>query len=191
MTPLMLFFIVAAVFLLGLLLWTFSPAKRALPTADQILSALSKPRQLRHFPQIQRIVDSEDVAFLRRRGLAEQARRIARERRSIALGFLKELQEEYELLLEGSKLLSVMSPELEPMSEWQRILLGIRFSLYCRVFRLSLSYGISPWPAFRRLRDMTGELSYRLDAGMARMGEAATLAADPLASLGDRGGNSR
>lgn len=191
MTPLMLFFIVAALFLLGLLLWALLPAKRALPSADQILAALSKPRQLRHFPQIQRIVDREDIAFLRKRGLTEQARRVASERRWIALGFLKELQEEYELLLEGSKLLSVMSPELEPMPEWRRAVLGIRFSLYCRLFRLGLSYGFSPWPAFRHLRDMAGELSYRLDAAMAKMGEAASVAADPLASLGDRGRNSR
>ena len=50
--------------------------------------------------------------------------------------------------LEASRILAVMSPEVVPMQEFERLRLSVRFAKNCFLMRLRLRAGLSPWKGF-------------------------------------------
>jgi hypothetical protein len=175
--PLMLFIALAVVLIL-LLAWAVRPPKKLPLSADDVLVALSEERHYARLPQILQSLRKEDTEFLCEGGHGELAERLRSERKRIALRYLTYLQEEYQLLLEASRILARTAPEVTPLQEFERFKRNVRFVLSCRYLRLRLRMGLQPWNVFGVLSDMEGEMTLRLEDATARLGERAAMAAE-------------
>lgn len=176
-TPLLLF-IAFAVILVVLLAWAVRPTKKIDLSIDQVFDALSERRHYARLPQILRALGPDDAGFLRGTGHRQLATQLIRERKRIALQYLNYLQEEYQLLLEVSRILARISPEVSTLGEFQRFRLNLRFVLSCSYLRCRLRLGLSPWAAFGILSDMEGDMTLQLEMATAQIGEQAAIAAE-------------
>jgi hypothetical protein len=185
-----LMFIVLAIVLIGLLAWAVRPPKKLLLSVDDVFAALSEERHYARLPQILQSLREEDTEFLFGSGHAPLAGRLRAERKQIALQYLTYLEEEYQLLLEASRILAKLAPEVIPMDEFERFRRNVRFVLCCRYLRGRLRLGLPPWGAFGILSDMEGEMTLRLEMTTARLGERAALASESPLFLENRRGDS-
>jgi hypothetical protein len=174
----LLIFVALAVFLVLLLAWAVRPPKRVLFSVDEVFDALSEKRHYARLPQILQSLRHEDTDFLYARGHDELAGRLRRERKRIALRYLTYLEDEYQLLLEASRILARVAPEVSPIDEFERFRLNVRFALSCRYLRWRLRLGLQPWDVFGILSDMEGDMTLRLETATARIGERAAIAAE-------------
>lgn len=173
-----LLFIVLAVVLILLLAWAVRPPKKLLLSVDDVLAALSEERHYARLPQILQSLREEDTEFLCGSGHGKLAGRLRAERKRIALRYLTYLEEEYQLLLEASRILARIAPEITSMQEFERFRRNVRFVFSCRYLRLRLRMGLQPWNVFGVLSDMEGEMTLRLEVATARLGERAAMAAE-------------
>jgi hypothetical protein len=182
-------FILLAVLLIGALVWAIRPPKRKLVSVNDVLTALSEERHYSRLPQILQALRPEDTAFLRARGFVLLRRRIRSERGRIALLYLDCLQEEYEKLLEASRVVAAMAPELVALDEAERFKLNLRFALGCRYLRWKLRLGLEPWRGFGLLSEMTSGMALRLEVATSQIGERAALsfAVSSIVKERDRG----
>lgn len=176
-TSLIFFFALAIVFVL-LLSWAVRPPRKVLLSVDDVLNALSEKRHYARLPQILQSLRHEDTDFLHTKGRDEVAARLRRERKHIVLRYLTYLQDEYQLLLEASRILAKVAPEVSPMDEFERFRLNVRFVLYCRYLRCRLWFGLQPWDIFGVLSDMEGDMTLRLEMATTRIGERAAIASE-------------
>jgi hypothetical protein len=109
---------------------------------------------------------------LGRSSLVEQIRA---ECTAIAIRYLDYLEEEFQVLLEASRILSSMAPELSAMRECDHFRRSLRFMLCCRYLRWKLHLGLQPWSAFGIVSDMAGEMTLQLQAATGRLGERALM----------------
>ena len=172
-----LFFVLFALFLAALLAWAARPPRRKSVPADQILETLSSERHYCRLPQIMQALQPEDIRYLRMRGRGELVRRLRKDRQRIALQFVSLLQDDFETLLEASRVLAAMSPEVVPMQEFERFLLSMRFALWCRLLKWKLRAGLASQTGFEKVSEMAGDLSFHLEAATSRMGELSAIAA--------------
>jgi len=179
-------FIVFAIVLVFLLAWAVRPPKRVLLSVDDVLNALSEKRHYARLPQILQCLRQDDTDFLYARGQDQLATRLRRDRKRIALRYLDHLQDEYQLLLEASRILAKVAPEVSPMAEFDRFRLHVRFLLFCRYLRWRLRLGLQPWDTFGVLSDMEGDLTLGLEVAATRIGERAALASELPLFLKDR-----
>ena|SRR5208337_1990688 len=168
-------FILLAVLLIGALIWAVQPPKRKLVSIDDVLRALTEEHHYSRLPQILQALQPEDTAFLRARGFAALRRRIRSERGGIALLYLDCLQEEYEKLLEASRVVAAMAPEMIALDEAERFKLNLRFALGCRYLRWRLLLGLEPWRGFGLLSEMTSGMALRLEMATSQIGERSAL----------------
>lgn len=168
-------FILLAVLLIGALIWAIRPPKRRLVSINDVLAALSEEHHYSRLPQILQALQPEDTAFLRARGFAALRRRIRSERGRIALLYLDCLQEEYEKLLEASRVVAAMAPEMAALDEAERFKLNLRFALGCRYLRWKLRLGLAPWRGFGLLSEMTSGMALRLEMATSQIGERSAL----------------
>ena len=173
-TSLFLFSLIAVVLVL-LLAWAIRPAKRQLVSVDDVLDALSERRHYARLPQILQSLRPEDPDYLHSRGQDQLAVRLRRERKRIALRYLNDLSDEYHLLLEASRILARVAPEVSAMDEFARLRSNLRFTLYCRYLRWRLWLGLQPWDVFGILSDMEGEMTLQLEMASSRLGEQAAV----------------
>jgi hypothetical protein len=171
-------FITTALVLVFLLVWALRPPKRGLMSTSEVFEALSEQRHYARLPQILQALRVEDTEYLRDRGHGELIHRIRTERKRVALQYLERLQEDFEVLLEASRILAALSPEVIPMHEYERFKLSLRFAFFCRYLRWRLRLGLQPWSAFGTISDMAGGMTLRLEAATARLGERATMASE-------------
>lgn len=164
-----------ALILLFLLVWAVRPPRKIFLSVDDVFEALSEKRHYARLPQILQSLRHEDTDFLHTRGYDDLASRLRRERKRIALQYLNYLQKEYQLLLEASRILAKIAPEISPMDELGRLRLNVRFALWSRYLRCRLWFGLQPWEAFGILSDMEGDLTLRLEMATARIGERMAL----------------
>jgi hypothetical protein len=111
-------FIVLAVVLVLLLAWAVRPPKKTLLAVDDVFDALAEKRHYARLPQILQSLRHEDTDYLYTRGHDHLAGRIRRERKQIALRYLNYLEGEYQLLLEASRILARIAPEI---SRWTNL----------------------------------------------------------------------
>jgi hypothetical protein len=168
-------FTLLAVLLIGALVWAVRPPKRKLVSISDVLTALSEEHHYSRLPQILQALQPEDTAFLRARGFAPLRRRIRSERGRIALLYLDCLQEEYEKLLEASRVVAAMAPEMLAPDEAERFKLNLRFALGCRYLRWKLRLGLEPWRGFGLLSEMTSGMALRLEMATSQIGERSAL----------------
>lgn len=184
--PLMLF-VAFAVILFLMLAWIASPGKPALKP-EEVFEALSEERHYARLPQILQSLRQDDTEFMRRRGHNALLDRLRRERKRIALRYLDYLEEEFQILLECSRILATLAPEPTAMGEFARLRQNLKFLLSCRYLRWRLRLGLEPWRAFGTLSDMAGTVTLQLEAATTRLGERAFVASDSsLLSQGGRG----
>ena len=168
-------FILLAVLLIAALVWAVRPPKRKQVSITDVLGALCEEHHYSRLPQILQALQPEDTAFLRARGFATLRRRIRSERGRIALLYLDCLQEEYERLLEASRVVAAMAPELVALDEAERFKLNLRFALGCRYLRWRLRLGLEPWRGFGLLSEMSGGMALRLEKATSQIGERSAL----------------
>jgi hypothetical protein len=191
MSLFLIVFIVVAVLLVALLAWAVRPPKRTVVSPDDIIERLSEKRHYARLPQILQCLRPEDTDFLHTRGYDNLVARVRRERKRIALVYLQYLEEEYQLLLDATRVLAKVAPEVSAMDEFQRFRLNLRFVLYCRYLRWRLHLGLSPWTIFGILGDMEGDMTLRLEAATTSIGERAAIASEFPLFLQDRGRGSQ
>jgi hypothetical protein len=178
MSGTVILFIALAVILVALLAWAVRPPKKTLLSVDDVFDALAEKRHYARLPQILQSLRHEDTDFLYTRGHDHLAGRIRRERKQIALRYLNYLEDEYHLLLEASRILSRIAPEISPMNEFAHFRLNMRFVLLCRYLRWRLRLGLEPWSVFGILSDMEGAMTLQLEAATTRIGERAAIATE-------------
>ena len=186
----LLLFIAFAVTLVVLLAWAVRPPKKIALSIDQVFDAVSERRHYARLPQILQALRPEDAGFLRGTGHQQLATQLSRDRKRIALQYLNYLQDEYHLLLEVSRILAKISPQVSTLDEFQRFRLSLRFVLCCRFLRWRLLLGLPPWDAFGILSDMEGDITLQLEMATARIGERAAIAPEFPLFLENRRRNS-
>jgi hypothetical protein len=180
------FFILAALFLLALLAYAVRPIQKRVLSPDSVFEALSEERHHYRLPQIQQSLRPEDTDFLVRRGVPSLGQRVRADRKQIALPNLNLLESDYETLLEASRILAVISPEVIPQQEWERLRLSMRFAKNCFLMRLRLRAGLTPWKGFGKISEMATDMSFRLESATSQIGARAALAADFPSFLEER-----
>ena len=178
MNAALLLFLIVVVLLALLLVWAASPPKRTFRSPSEVLEALTQERHYARLPQILQALRDEDTDYLRNAGQLQLLKRIRSERTDIALRYLDYLEQEFQVLLEASRMLSTMAPELSAIREFDRFKRSLRFMLCCRYLRWKLRLGLQPWNIFGIVSDMAGEMTLQLEAATGRLGERALLAYD-------------
>ena len=177
------FFVLFAVSLIILLAWALRPPKQPLRHGESVFDLLSEPRHCTRLPHILQALRPEDTNFLQESGTSALLHSLREQRRRIALLYLDQLQQEFELLLEISRALAVMAPEVAAIEELQRWKLSIVFAFNCAVLRLRLRLGMRSFEGFASLSTMATEMVRHLEAITSKIAEAtvhgAELPVDP------------
>ena len=183
------FFAIAGLLLL-LFLWSMrKPHRRGGALPDAGILEERGPGSVAHLPQIQQAFADSDFEFLFERGQSSLVRRVRRERRQVALAFLSAVREDFDRLLHTATIISVLSPEVAALHEFERLRLIVKFNLRYRIIRMQLHLGLAPIPRLSRLSDLVSGLSVRMETAMKELGERAALAAELASSLDRRGGD--
>jgi hypothetical protein len=181
-------FILLAVLLIGALVWVGRPVDHTVLSTDAVLTALTEEHHFSRLPKILQILQPEDTSFLGSRGFTPLRNQIRAERRRIALLYLDELQQEYEMLLKASRVVAAMAPELIALDEAERFKLNLRFALGCRYLRWKLRLGLEPQSSFGSLSEMSSGMALRLEMATTHIGERAALNSE-YSSILDKGGD--
>lgn len=171
-------FIALPILFVLLLLWALRPPKRRLMSPNEVFEALSAQRHYERLPQILQALRKDDTEYVENCGRRELVPRLRAERKRIALQYLGCLQEDFEVLLEASRIIAALSPEVIPMHEYERLKLGLRFSFFCHYLRWRLRLGLQTWDAFGAISDMAGSMTLQLETAAARLGERAAMASE-------------
>lgn len=183
MSALLYVVIIISMTLLALLLWSLRQGagtrQASSPMQDPVRSCLQ------YFPQIHQALTNEDRQFLLTNGGAKLARRVDSERRGLALQFLTALEEEFANLMRMSRVVASLSPDVETVQEFERLLLQMVFHYRLLSIRTRLKFGLRPLPELNVVSDLVSRLSVRMEAAMRELGERAARAAE-VASAPDR-----
>lgn len=185
----MALFVLFGVLLIALLAWALRPRKRWTNQDQDVFELLSRPRHCTHLPQILRALQPEDIDFLRKDGKEVLMRAVRQQRRQIALHYLDQLQEEFEMLLEISRALAVMAPDAIAMQEMERWKLSAEFALNCTLLRIRIRLGLRPMIGFDLLSEMASGMARDLEATTTRIMEVAVRGAELPAPTGEESGN--
>jgi hypothetical protein len=138
----------------------------------------SEKLHVNHLPQIRQALDTADYKFLAEKGGPALQRRVRRERRDVALGYLSALRLEFEDLLRMAGIIAKLSPEIAALQEFERLRLTAKFLLRYEMIRIRLHVGVVPLPQLDALGNLISGLSVRLEAAIKELGERAALAAE-------------
>jgi len=177
----LLFFLFFALILLTLLLLAARSAKQPSRPSVDAFESLSQSRHCSRLSQIQQALRPEDSEYLRESGHAGLMHELRQQRRRIALMYLVHLREEFEMLLEISRALAVMSPEVVGMQELERWKLSVTFAINCAYLRWRLRLGLQPASGFTLLSNMATEITRQLDNATTRIAEATVSGAEQSA----------
>lgn len=168
-----LILILFVVGLLGVLVLAGKPSRRRPFSMEETLAVLSSPTHTSHLFPVLQALGPEDAQFLSALGRPELAARLVQQRKRIALMYLQSLQNEFDCLLAASKTLALMSPQLMPMEEFERLKLSIRFALLCPYMRMRLRFGLSSRGGFDMLSAMAARITMALEGATAASAERA------------------
>jgi hypothetical protein len=162
-----------ALLLVGLLAWALRPPARQTRLEIDVFDTLRQSRHSSRMSHVMQVLKPEDTEYLRESGQVALMQTLRQQRRRIALGYLDQLQEEFEILLEISRVLAVMSPEVIGMEEMERWKLSLTFAAACAFQRWKLRLGLQPFSGFTLLSNMAAEIARQLDAATTRIAEVA------------------
>ena len=90
-----------------------SARKNPVPSPDEVFEALSAPRHYYRLPQILQALQATDTEFLKERGTSRVCiDGYVLERKRIALEYLDYIETDYGTLIEASRVLAAMAPEV-------------------------------------------------------------------------------
>jgi hypothetical protein len=158
----------------GILIWLLYPRKKSAggttANARSIVSdGLPAPKHFRYFRQIRQALSSADAEYLLQNAPKDVARQALRERRGVALGFLKGLHEDFSNLSRLGRVIAALSPEISHKQEAERFKLTIKFQMLYAVVWLRLYTGNLPIDQLERLTALVSRLSARMDEAMAEI----------------------
>ena len=175
-----------AVLLLGLARAFRSPKGPAAGSLAWSVESVSRAH-VEFLPQIRQALARQDDEFLSRAGANLLRKRVKKERRRVALAYLKALRADFEGLLRMAKIIAALSPKLRVGHEVERVRLTVTFLWRYRLAQLSLYVGQGSLEKMAALSNFMSGFSVRLEAGLKAMGERAALAAEMI-SPSDRSG---
>ncbi|HKM67747.1 MAG TPA: hypothetical protein VJX70_11320 [Candidatus Acidoferrum sp.] len=178
MSASLLFFILIALVILALLLWASRSPKPQFPSGLDAFEALSESRHCSRLPQILRALQPEDTEYLRKDGHAALMHTVRQQRRRIALAYVEQLQNEFETLLEISRVLAVMSPEVIATQEFERWKLSTVFAMNCAWLRWRLRLGLRPFAGLALLTGMATNIIRQLEAAISGISQAAVMGSE-------------
>jgi hypothetical protein len=178
-----------AILLVVLLSWALRPSAHGPRPALDTFEALLQSRHSSRMSHILQALQPQDTEYLRSVGQVVLMQTIRRQRRVIALNYLQQLQEEFELLLEISRVLAVMSPEVIAMEEMERWKLSLAFAANCAFLKWKLRLGLQPFSGFALLSDMATSFAHSLEAATARIAESTVRSAESSAPSHDNPGS--
>ncbi|GAC1619121.1 MAG: hypothetical protein PVS2B2_02940 [Candidatus Acidiferrum sp.] len=137
------------------------------------------PRQhVSYFPQVQQALRKEDCCYVISRGSPKLAHKMEAERRRIALHYVAGVRQDFLKLMRLARIITVLSPEVAAVHEFERLRLSVQFAWRYRLICLSLRLGHSPLPLLEHLSQVVSGLSVRIEGAMTDMGERAAIAVD-------------
>jgi hypothetical protein len=177
-------FIAAALLMVAVLLcWALQRAKRR-ETGREGLEAVEPPGgHLIYFRQIRQALDEGDLAFVASRGKRGLAREVKKERRRVLLSYLDAMRGDFGRLIRLARVIAVLSPELAPAQEWERLRLTLWFSLNVGLVRARLRLGLAVDSQLNRLSLRVSDLAMRIEGAMTELGERAALASELASAL--------
>ena len=167
-----LFFGLLALLVIALLLLASRPSNRQFTPPTDVFEALSQSRHCSRLSQIVQALRPGDTEYLRETGQVALMQTLRWQRRRIALHYLDQLQQEFEMLLEISRVLAVMSPEVIAVEEMERWKLSLAFAANCAFLKWRLRLGLQPFSGFALLSNMATSFARRLEAATTRIAEA-------------------
>lgn len=176
-----------AVALLLLLTWAIRSPGSSSRTSDLDVSDELGRRHVTFFPQMRQATAQEDFTFLASHGPRRLLQRVRKERRSIALNYLRCLKQDFSKLWRLSRVLARLSPQVVAGQEFERFRLGVSFVIRYEMVRFGLAFGFSPFADLHSLSEMVGKLAIRLETAMNELGERAALAGELTSTLHRRG----
>jgi hypothetical protein len=163
-----------------LLLWLLRPrqhsAQAGNATIDRAMES-ALPKHYRYFPQIRQALSAGDDQYLNRAAPAHIARKVLRERRAVARGFLRGLGEDFSSLERLARMVASLSPVVSRQQETERLLLGLRFRLLYAIVWLRLFTSGVPLQRVEHLSEIVGRLALRMEQAMT---EISALSGDRL-----------
>jgi hypothetical protein len=173
MTLPVLLLLLFALLLIALLAWALRPSAEQSQAALDVFEALRRSRHASRISHVMQALQPADTEYLRETGQVALMQTLRRQRRRIALDYLNHLQKEFEMLLEVSRVLAVMSPEALGMEEMERWKLSLTFATNCAFLRWKLRLGLQPFSGFNLLSNMATDIGRQLDAATTRIAEVA------------------
>ncbi|HVS88422.1 MAG TPA: hypothetical protein VHF01_09410 [Candidatus Acidoferrum sp.] len=182
------FYVILVVLLLLLLGWALrTPRKRGgISVGPATLEETGQPH-VTYLPQIRQALAPADLEFLASRASAKLTRGVRKERRRIALIYLSAVQEDFQRLLRLARVIAVLSPEVCTAQEFERLRLGVQFTLRSQMIRMRLLCGIGTLPQLSGLSQMVSAFAVRMETAITELGERAALATELASSLERRG----
>jgi hypothetical protein len=157
-----------------ILVWLLYPRKNLKGTSAPPLQAnfnepIPAPRHFRYFRQIRQALSAADAEYLLQAAPRNVSRQALRERRHVALGFLKGLHEDFSNISRLGRVIAALSPEISHKQEAERLKLTVKFQLLYAIVWLRLSSGNLPVGQLERLTGVVGRLAARMDEAMAEI----------------------
>jgi hypothetical protein len=158
----------------GILVWLLRPRENSAGNANAtarstINDGLPAPKHFRYFRQIRQALSSSDAEYLQQNAPKYVAQQALRERRGVAMGFLKGLHEDFSNLSRLGRIIASLSPEISHQQEAERLKLTAEFQILYAIVWLRLYTGNLPIEQLERLTGLVGRLSARMDEAMAEI----------------------
>jgi len=182
-------FLFAAVAILPLLIcWVMRSPDRHKPGCSADTAALDESgrRHATYLPVIQQAMAPNDVEFLATHAPSRLLRRTNRERQRVAKLYLADLRSDFDKLLQLAGVIAILSPQVAPPHELERLRLSLQFSWRYRLAVLGVFSGPRLLPQISNLSQMVGELAARMESAMQELGERAARATELASSLDRR-----
>ena len=178
-----LFFAIIAI-LVVVFVWSLRIPKRLAPPAppSEMPQDLQGSSHVAYLAQIRRALAPADFQFASERIPPDAFRRMRRERRQVALGYLSALRTELDKLLRTARIIAALSPEVAAGQELERVLLTVNFLWRYRVIRISVWAGFAPLPQINDLGNLLSAYSVRVEEAITELGERAAIVAEMVSS---------
>ncbi|HLW82196.1 MAG TPA: hypothetical protein VKS20_09160 [Candidatus Acidoferrales bacterium] len=166
-----LVFLMAIIFLV-LLIWLLW-AQQGLPSTQVSALEIKKllPVHCQHFPQVRRLLGTDDEKFLIGRASRNTLKQWRTERNRILRLYLHGLAEDFQHLQQLARLISALSPELERSQESELLLLGLQFRVLYRMTLLRLTLRTLPLEETARLTELVVQLGLEMQRFLDHMAE--------------------
>jgi hypothetical protein len=181
MTPALWLVSGTAVALLLLLVWALRGGRPSRDASGRLEGGGES--HVQYMPQIQQALSEEDRQYLMAKGGAHLLKAVERDRRKATGEFLGALQGEFHRLLRMASIVAALSPEVEPLQEFERLRLTAVFQCRLQLVRARLRMGSAPSRELGELSDVVSRLNVRMESALRILGERAALAADMLSAV--------